>query len=141
MGKNYYDILGVDKSASQTDIKSAYFKLAKKYHPDVNKDPEAVGKFKEINEAYACLSDEQKRKNYDQFGNAEGSNFSDFFGGGSSGGFSGFSGDFGDIFGDIFSAFGGGSTRSRASRQQARGEDINLALNISLKESALASVF
>ncbi len=136
--KDYYSILGVDKNASEDDIKSAYRKLAKKYHPDLNKDnPSAAEKFKEINEAYEVLGDKQKRSNYDQFGSADGANFSDFFGGGSgfSGGFSGgFGTDFGDIFGDIFSAFGGGS--SRAQQQSARGEDINVSLNISLKESA-----
>ncbi|MBE7075149.1 MAG: molecular chaperone DnaJ [Clostridiales bacterium] len=132
--KDYYSILGVDKSASDDDIKSAYRKLAKKYHPDLNKDnPQAAEKFKEINEAYEVLGDKQKRSNYDQFGSADGANFSDMFGG--AGGFSGgFSGDFGDIFGDIFSAFGGGARAS--ARQTARGEDINLSLNITLKESA-----
>ena len=138
--KDYYSILGIDKNASEDDIKSAYRKLAKKYHPDLNKDnPDAAEKFKEINEAYEVLGDKQKRSNYDQFGSADGANFSDFFGG-ANGGFSGggfsssFSGDFGDIFGDIFSAFGGGG--ARASRESARGEDINVSLNISLKESA-----
>ena len=137
--KDYYSILGVDKNASEDDIKSAYRKLAKKYHPDLNKDnPEAAEKFKEINEAYEVLGDKQKRSNYDQFGSADGANFSDFFGengGFSGGGFSGgFSADFGDIFGDIFSAFGGGQRAS--AKQTARGEDINLSLNITLKESA-----
>ncbi len=133
--KDYYSILGVEKNASDEDIKSAYRKLAKKYHPDLNKDnPSAAEKFKEVNEAYEVLGDKQKRSNYDQFGNADGANFSDFFGGG--GGFSeGGFGGFGDIFGDIFSAFGGGARSSGATRN-ARGEDINLSLNISLKESA-----
>ena len=137
--KDYYSILGVEKSASEDDIKSAYRKLAKKYHPDLNKDnPEAAEKFKEINEAYEVLGDAKKRSNYDQFGNAEGANFSDFFGG-NGGGFSGgFSGGFGDIFSDIFSAFGGGGASSSA-RSMARGEDINLSLNISLKESAFGT--
>lgn len=136
--KDYYSILGVEKSASDDDIKSAYRRLAKKYHPDLNKDnPEAAEKFKEVNEAYEVLSDKQKRSNYDQYGNADGANFSDFFGGngGFGGGFSGEGfGGFGDIFGDIFSAFGGGPRGARA--ENARGEDINLSLNISLKESA-----
>ena len=136
--KDYYSVLGVEKNASDDEIKSAYRRLAKKYHPDLNKDnPQAAEKFKEVNEAYEVLGDKQKRSNYDQFGNADGANFSDFFGGngGFGGGFSseGFGG-FGDIFGDIFSAFGGGSRASRA--QTARGEDINLSLNITLKESA-----
>lgn len=137
--KDYYSILGVDKNASDDDIKSAYRKMAKKYHPDLNKDnPDAAEKFKEVNEAYEVLSDKQKRSNYDQFGSADGANFSDFFGG-NGGGFSGgFSGDFGDIFSDIFSAFGGGG-RAGASTQNARGEDINLAMNITLKESAFGT--
>lgn len=136
--KDYYSILGVDRSANDDDIKSAYRKLAKKYHPDLNKDnPQAAEKFKEINEAYEVLGDKQKRSNYDQYGSADGANFSDFFGGGQGSGFSGnFSGDFGDIFGDIFSAFGGGRTTTR---QTARGEDINLSINISLKESAFGT--
>lgn len=140
MAKDYYKVLGVDKSASEDEIKSAYRKLAKKYHPDLNKDnPDAADKFKEINEAYEVLSDSQKRKNYDQFGSADGPQFSGFNGGGANGGgFSGFdfSGGFDDIFGDIFSAFGG--TRSRRTRAY-RGEDINLSLNITLKEACLGT--
>ncbi|MBO5884964.1 MAG: molecular chaperone DnaJ, partial [Clostridia bacterium] len=107
-------------------------KLAKKYHPDLNKDnPQAAETFKEINEAYEVLGDSTKRKNYDQFGSAEGPQFSGFGGSGMGGGFD-FSGDFGDIFGDIFSAFGGGG---RSSAQTFRGEDINVILTISLKEA------
>ena len=84
--RDYYDVLGVDKSASDAEIKSAFRKLAKKYHPDLNKEPDAAEKFKEAQEAYAVLSDESKRKQYDQFGHAA-------FNNGSSGGydFSGFS--------------------------------------------------
>ena len=134
--KDYYSILGVERSASDEELKSAYRKLAKKYHPDLNKDnPQAAEKFKEINEAYEVLGDKQKRSNYDQFGSADGANFNDFFGG-NGGGFSGGFGGFGDIFGDIFSAFGGGE---RTARQTARGEDINLSLNITLKESAFGA--
>lgn len=133
--RNYYDVLGVEKSASADDIKSAYRKLAKKYHPDLNKgDKSAEQKFKEVNEAYEVLSDDKKRSNYDQFGSAEGNpNFGDFFRGAgqNAGGFGGF-GDFGDIFGDIFSAFGG----SRNSRSVERGSDIDIAINISFEESA-----
>lgn len=134
--KDFYSILGVEKNASDDEIKSAYRRLAKKYHPDLNKDnPQAAEKFKEVNEAYEVLGDKQKRSNYDQFGSADGANFSDFFGG--NGGFNeGGFGGFGDIFGDIFSAFGG---RSSARAENARGEDINLSLNISLKESAFGT--
>lgn len=137
--KDYYKVLGVEKNASDDEIKSAYRQLAKKYHPDLNKDnPEAAEKFKEINEAYEVLGDKQKRSNYDQFGSADGANFSDFFGG-NGGGFSGFSGGgFGDIFDDIFSAFGGRAS-SGMGAQAARGDDINLSLNISLKESAFGT--
>lgn len=132
--KNYYETLGVDKKANADDIKSAYRKLAKKYHPDLNKgDKTAEQKFKEVNEAYEVLSDDKKRSNYDQFGSAEGNpNFGDFFkGGNASGGFGGFS-DFGDIFGDIFSAFGGG----RSARTVERGDDIDIQINLSFEESA-----
>ncbi len=136
--KDYYAILGIDKNASADEIKSAYRKMAKKYHPDLNKDnPEAADKFKEVNEAYEVLSDPQKKSNYDQFGSADGPQFSGFGGGSGAtnmgGGFD-FSGDFGDIFGDIFSAFGGGSSRS-SRRQVYRGEDINVSMTITLKEA------
>lgn len=141
MAKNYYDILGVDKNASQTDIKSAYFKLAKKYHPDVNKEADAAAKFKEINEAYSCLGDEQKRKNYDQFGNAEGNPFANGGGAGNSTGgfdFGGF-GNFGGFdFEDIFSSFGfGGGTSQRA--QNRVGSNIVLRLNLNFEEAALGA--
>lgn len=129
---DYYSTLGVNKNASDDEIKSAYRQMAKKYHPDLNKTPEAAEKFKEINEAYSVLSDKQKRANYDQFGSADGPQG---FGGGS--GFSGFGGGegfggFEDIF-NIFSNFGG-----RASNQQMReeGEDINSNITISFSEAA-----
>ena len=132
--KDYYEILGVSKSADADEIKSAYRRLAKKYHPDLNKTPEAAEKFKEINEAYEVLGDDKKRANYDKYGSADGpqfgdgaGGFGDFFGGGGQG-FGGFS----DIFSDIFSAFGGGG---RASRVQERGEDINVKMNLTFEES------
>ena len=132
--KDYYKILGVEKSASADDIKSAYRRLAKKYHPDINKTPEAAEKFKEINEAYEVLGDDKKRANYDQFGSADGPQFSgagaggfgDFFGGGAGGGFS-------DIFSDIFSAFGGGGGSQRV---MEKGDDIFLNLTLSFEEAA-----
>ena len=139
MAKDYYEVLGVDKNASQTDIKSAYFKLAKKYHPDVNKEPEAAAKFKEINEAYSCLGDEQKRKNYDQFGNADGNPFQNASAGGT-GGFGGFE-DFGGFggfnFEDIFSSFGFGGGSSR--QNSKIGSNIALRLNLSFEEAALGT--
>ncbi len=133
--KDYYDILGVNKTASADEIKSAYRRLAKKYHPDLNKDDKnAAEKFKEVNEAYEVLGDEKKRSNYDQFGNAEGQpNFGDFFSGKNGGGFGGFGqdfGGFGDLFGDIFSAFGG-----RSSKTIERGDDIEIQLNLSFEEA------
>lgn len=116
--KNYYDILGVNKNASDDEIKKAYRSLAKKYHPDLNPgNAEAAEKLKQVNEAYSVLSDKTKRQNYDTYGNENGpqgfggSGFGGFgsgFGGFSSGDFS----DFGDIFSNIFGgAFGGGSSR------------------------------
>src|SRR5574344_188308 len=133
--KNYYEELGVDKKATADEIKSAYRKMAKKYHPDLNKDnPSAADKFKEVNEAYEVLGDETKRKNYDQFGSADGAQgFSGFGGGNGAGGFDFSSGGFDDIFSDIFSAFGGGGARAR--QQTYRGEDINVAMNITLREA------
>ena len=117
MAKNYYEILGVPKTASQDDIKKAYRKLVKDYHPDLHpNDPACAAKFKEINEANEVLSDEKKRKQYDfelEHPNAGG--FSGFGGGGASGGFGGFE----DIFGDIFSSFTGGPQRFRF-RKDAR---------------------
>jgi len=125
MAKNYYDILGVSKSASADEIKSAYRRLAKQYHPDLNKGEEAANKFKEINEAYECLSDPQKKSNYDQFGSSEGPQGF----GGAGGGFSGFGG-FEDIF-NMFSGFGGGAQR----HAKQDGEDINVRINLSFKEA------
>jgi len=134
--KDYYEILGVQKGADADEIKSAYRRLAKKYHPDLNKAPEAAEKFKEINEAYEVLGDDKKRSNYDQYGSADGpqfggqgGGFGDFFGGGAGG----FGGGFSDIFSDIFSAFGGGGAGN--SRVQQQGEDINVAMKLSFEEA------
>lgn len=128
--KDYYSTLGVGKNASDDEIKSAYRSLAKKYHPDLNKTPEAAEKFKEINEAYSVLSDKQKRANYDQFGSADGPQG---FGGGQ--GFSGFGGgDFGG-FEDIFNIFSGFGGRGPAQMQE-QGEDIMANISITLEESA-----
>ena len=114
MAKNYYDILGVSKSASDAEIKKAYKKMAMQHHPDRNTwDKKAEAKFKEINEAYQTLGDTKKKANYDQFGSAEGQ---PWFGGGQ-GGFSGFQWQSGQAqgfggFEDIFSQFGGGGRQS-----------------------------
>ena len=112
--RDYYEVLGVDKNADEAAIKKAYRVLAKKYHPDMNPgDAEAEKKFKEASEAYAVLSDPEKRRQYDQFGHAA-------FDGGAGGGAGGFDfngADFGDIFGDIFGDFfGGGRGRSAGKR-------------------------
>ena len=150
--KDYYEILGVQKTATDEELKKAYRKLAKKYHPDANLDnkAEAEAKFKEVNEAYEVLSDSQKRKMYDQFGTADPQGFGGFGGGAggpfgngfysyTSSGFDGFS-DFGDL-GDIFSSFFGGGTRTSGARQQARGPrkgaDLNLNLEITFEEAFL----
>lgn len=126
MAKNYYDILGVSKNASADEIKSAYRRLAKQYHPDLNKTEEAASKFKEINEAYECLSDPQKKSNYDQFGSSEGPQG---YAGANGGGFSGFGG-FEDIF-NMFSGFGQGGKRNT----KTDGEDITIRINLSFKEA------
>ena len=131
MAKDYYKILGVSKDASQDDIKKAYRKLARQYHPDLHPgDQTAAEKFKEINEANEVLSDEKKRKNYDTFGDPNG-NMGGF--GQGAGGFSGFGG-FEDIFGDLFGGGFGGS-RQRA-QTKTKGEDVTLELTLSFLDAA-----
>ena len=131
--RDYYEVLGIQKGAGEAEIKKAYRSLAKKYHPDVNPgDAEAEVKFKEINEAYAILSDPEKKARYDQYGH-EGIDPSAGFGGyGDFGGFGGFD------FSDIFSSFFGGSGGGGGSRRNAptRGEDLQYRLAISFEEAA-----
>lgn len=133
--RDYYEVLGVDKGADEAAIKKAYRVLAKKYHPDMNPgDKEAEKKFKEASEAYAVLSDPDKRRQYDQFGHAA------FDGGaGGAGGFGGFDfngGDFGDIFGDIFGdLFGGGRARSSGSTGPMKGANIRTQVRITFEEA------
>ena len=129
--RDYYDVLGVNKSASPEELKSAYRKLAVKYHPDKNPgDKVAEDKFKEASEAYGILSDKSKKESYDNFGHAAFEN-----GGGGRGGFGGFSGaDFSDIFEDFFGDFGGGS-RKNSRRNNNRGSDLRYDLSISLEEA------
>jgi molecular chaperone DnaJ len=132
--RDYYEVLGVQKGASEDEIKKSYRNLAKKYHPDLNKEPGAEEKFKEASEAYDTLSDSNKRKQYDTFGySASGNNGSGGFGGGFGGGFEGFDSDiFGDIFGDFF---GGGRSSSRKKYSQAeRGSDLKYSVGLTLEE-------
>lgn len=133
--RDYYEVLGVSKDADDATLKKAYRQIAKKYHPDINPgDAEAEKKFKEASEAYAVLSDPEKRRQYDQFGHAA-------FGGGAggSGGFGGFDfggADFSDIFGDIFGdLFGGSSRRGRASQGPMKGMNIRKSVRITFEEA------
>ena len=134
MAKNYYETLGVNKNATQDEIKKAYRDLVKKYHPDLHPgDSAAAEKFKEINEANEVLSDEKRRKEYDfqqEHPNMGG------FGGGGGAGFSGFS-DFGDIFGDIFGGFGGGR---RQTQTKVKGDDITIEISLSFLDAAKGCV-
>lgn len=136
--KDYYEVLGLQKGASDEDIKRAFRKLAKQYHPDVNKEPGAEEKFKEIGEAYAVLSDPDKKRQYDQFGHAA-------FQGGGSGGFSGFNAedfDFSSIFDDLFGgSFGGfgfsGSSGRRSANRPTKGRDRLVTLELTFLEAIL----
>ena len=134
--KDYYATLGLSKDATDDDIKKAYRNLAKKYHPDLNHDPGAPEKFKEVQEAYDCLSDSQKRANYDKYGTADpNQGFGQGFGGGQgfTGDFSGFSSSFDDL-GDIFSSFFGGGTQKRSDSGPIKGQDIQKRMSVSLND-------
>ncbi len=139
--RDYYEVLGVSKTATDEELKKAYRKLAKKYHPDANPDnrEEAEQKFKELNEAYEVLSDKQKRAMYDQFGHSGPNGYSNDFSGFS--GFEGFSGasGFGGMdfdLNDIFSSFFGGSTRKRNTNGPVRGRDLKIRVEITFEEAA-----
>ena len=130
--RDYYEVLGVEKSASSGDLKNAFRRLARKYHPDRSTEPDAEERFKEIQEAYAVLSDEQKRAHYDRFGHdgPQGNPFGGFGGGG-------FNINLEDILGgDFFSSFFGGGSRRRRTR---RGSDILLRHSVELVDVLLGS--
>lgn len=131
--RDYYEVLGVDRGADDATIKKAYRQLAKKYHPDANPgDKEAEAKFKEASEAYAVLSDSEKRRQYDQFGHAA---FDGGAGGAGAGGFD-FSGmDFGDMFGDIFGDFFGGGSRRRTNDGPMKGSNLRTSVRITFEEA------
>lgn len=128
--KDYYEVLGISRSASDADIKSAFRKLAKQYHPDVNKEPDAAEKFKEVQEAYSVLSDEGKRKQYDQYGHSA---FQNNGGGGFSSDFSDM--DFSDIFGDIFGGGFGFNFGGKSSTRASKGRDTVLRVSLSFEEA------
>ncbi len=125
--QDYYDILGVGKNASDDEIKAAFRKLARQYHPDVNKEPHAEEKFKEINEAYGVLSDKEKRARYDRYGKAG-------LGGMGGGGYQDYTVDFNDIFEDLFSGFGF-STGRRSRRSPRRGRDLQMQVSLTFEEA------
>lgn len=133
--RDYYEVLGVPRNADDAALKKAYRQLAKKYHPDTNPgDKEAEAKFKEASEAYAVLSDPQKRQQYDQFGHAA------FDGGAGAGGFDFNMNDMGDIFGDIFGDFFGGAGRSRrASNGPMRGANLRAGIRITFEEAVFGT--
>ena len=137
--RDYYEVLGVSKTASDDEIKKAYRSLAKKYHPDANPgDKDAEAKFKEINEAYSVLSNADERRKYDQYGHAAfDPSAGAGYGGFGSGGFGDFNVDLGDIFGSFFGGGFGGGSSSRSSRNAPqRGDDIGYNLTITFEEAA-----
>lgn len=135
--RDYYEVLGVSKTAGDDEIKKAYRSLAKKYHPDTNpNNPEAEAKFKEASEAYAILSDADKRRQYDQFGHSA------FENGGAGGGFGGFDFggmDMGDIFGDLFGDIFGGGGRRRSANSPMKGQNVRAGIRISFEEAVFGT--
>lgn len=131
--RDYYEVLGIEKSATADEIKKAYRKLSKKYHPDINKEADADQKFKEISEAYEVLSDPQAKARYDQFGHQD---LNQGFGGGGFGG-----GGFGG-FEDIFSSFfgGGGGGRRRDPNAPRKGDDLQYRMTISFEEAVFGEI-
>jgi len=127
--RDYYDILGIGRNASDDEIKAAFRKLARQYHPDVNKEADAEEKFKELNEAYGVLSDSDKRARYDRFGKEGLGNMG-------SGGFHDYTADFGDLFEEILGGFGFSTGRRSASRKSPRrGRDLQMAVPLKFEEA------
>ena len=137
--RDCYEVLGVPKNASDSDIKKAFYKLAKKYHPDANPgDKDAEQHFKEVNEAYSVLSDSEKKARYDQYGWAGVD--SQFGGDGGFGGFGGFQGgagfDVGDLFGDLFGGIFGGAAGRKSANMPRRGDDLGARVTLTFQEAA-----
>ncbi len=130
--RDYYEVLGVDRNVDKETLKKTFRRLAQQYHPDVNKSPEAEAKFKEINEAYQVLSDDQKRAAYDRFGHdgLQGAGFGGYPGGGF--------GDISSIFEEIFGGFGGGPS-ARKRRQPQRGADLRADIKLTFEQAAFGS--
>ncbi|SFA95546.1 MULTISPECIES: molecular chaperone DnaJ [unclassified Bacillus (in: firmicutes)] len=129
--RDYYEVLGLNKGASKDEIKKAYRKLSKQFHPDINKEPDAADKFKEVKEAYETLSDDQKKAHYDQFGHTDpNQGFGGFGGGDFGGGFGGFE----DIFNSFFG--GGGGGRRRDPNAPRQGADLQYTMTVSFEEAA-----
>src|SRR5689334_13887208 len=130
-GTDYYKILGVDKKASQEDIKKAYRKLARQYHPDTNKDAGAEERFKQISEAYDVLGDADKRKKYDRGGSVFGGGSGPFGGGAGGGATAADFGSFSDILSGIFNTGGGRTTRTKPATE--KGKDLETAVTLSFE--------
>ncbi len=130
--RDFYEVLGVSRDASERDIKKAYKRLAMKFHPDRNQgDESAADKFKEVKEAYEVLTDSQKKAAYDQYGHAA----FEQGGGGFGGGFGGGGADFGDIFGDVFGDIFGGGRRGGGGHRAQRGADLRYNMELTLEEA------
>ena len=130
--RDYYEVLGVPRNVDKATLKRAFRQLAQEYHPDVNKTAEAEARFKEINEAYQVLNDDQKRAAYDRFGHAGVS------GAGGYGDFSGGFSDLGSIFEDLFAGFGANTSRSRR-KQPRRGADLRADVTLTFEEAAFGT--
>ncbi len=140
--RDYYEVLGVSKGASDDEIKKAYRKLSKQFHPDVNKAPDAEEKFKEISEAYEVLSDAQRRAAYDQYGHASTDPNFGAGGGFSGGGFGGAGGFGGGSFGgfeDIFESFFGGGDRTSNPNAPRQGSDLQYSLDLNFEEAVFGT--